>query len=124
VKQITFIFILLGYIFSFTELRELLKLPVLMEHYSEHHSVDNSITFTEFLSMHYLQNQDNDGDDEQDRNLPFKSCHNTHSNSSLISHYQDVAIIPIETTIYKNYYSSQDLFLTNFHPTIWQPPKL
>jgi hypothetical protein len=125
VKQITFILILQGYLFSFTELRELLKLPILLEHYIEHNSADKSISFADFLSMHYLQVQDNDGDDEQDRNLPFKSCHNSHTTTFALScTHQNIQLKPHEIIIHKNYYSHQELFLTNFHPSIWQPPKL
>lgn len=124
-RKIIFIFILVGYLFSFTELREFLKLPVLIEHFIEHQATDQSISFSDFMWMHYLNYQDNDGDDEKDRSLPFKSCHNSHITTFALSNlHPDMQLKPHETSIDKKYYSHQELFLTNFHPSIWQPPKL
>ena len=124
-KKSILILVLSGYLFSFTELRELFKLPILIQHFTEHQSSDKDISFSDFMWMHYLAHQDDDGDDAKDRSLPFKSCHNSHITTFALTNINhDVQIKPLEIIIHKYYYSHQELFLTNFHPTIWQPPKL
>lgn len=55
-----------------TELHELGKLPLLFEHFSEHQELNASVTFTEFLEMHYWGDDLNDDDDSRDMQLPFK----------------------------------------------------
>lgn len=63
-----------------TELHELIKLPVLFEHFAEHKQRDNKVSFTDFLSMHYWGDDQNDDDNERDMQLPFKKAdaHPTH----------------------------------------------
>ncbi|WP_295767233.1 hypothetical protein [uncultured Mucilaginibacter sp.] len=63
-----------------TELHQLLKLPVLFEHFAEHKERDKSVSFATFISMHYWGNDLNDNDDDRDMQLPFKKLdvHPTH----------------------------------------------
>lgn len=51
---------------------ELFKLPELVSHFSEHKAIDHSISLTDFLSMHYMGNDQNDNDQDRDMQLPFK----------------------------------------------------
>lgn len=55
-----------------TSLCQVYKVPLLLRHFAEHKSLDESITFQVFLSMHYLGKDINDNDDEKDMQLPFK----------------------------------------------------
>ncbi len=77
----TFFFIFLSCIFlnSATELHQLFKLPSLLAHYLHHRQEDKSITFFDFLRIHYSENHPLDNDEEEDNQLPFKSdgniCH-------------------------------------------------
>lgn len=48
------------------------KLPVLLEHFSEHKKLHN-VSFIDFLEMHYWGEDRNDDDDDRDLQLPFKS---------------------------------------------------
>lgn len=57
-----------------TELHQLLKLPLLIQHYMHHQSEDPSLSFLAFLKIHYTDTQHpNDNDDREDNELPFKS---------------------------------------------------
>jgi hypothetical protein len=59
---------------SATELHQLLKLPLLIQHYIHHQSKDPSLSFLAFLKIHYTDPQHpNDNDDREDNELPFKS---------------------------------------------------
>ena len=52
---------------------QLLKAPRLIAHYLDHQQRDTDIGLFQFLSMHYWGKDINDNDDQQDRQLPFKS---------------------------------------------------
>lgn len=125
-KKTFSIIILLVYLSSFTEFRELLKLPLLLEHFTEHSSKDSSLSFSEFLCMHYLHAHDNDGDDEHDRNLPFKS-HDSHASvfsSNLFAQRQTIDFKPLVTELNNSLASKEDFIYSAFSSSIWQPPKV
>lgn len=120
------IIILISYLCSYTELKELLKLPLLFTHFTEHSSHDHNLSFTDFISMHYHQEHDNDGDDAADRSLPFKS-HDSCVHSSSFNLYTQAAslfIKPFETELAQVQTQEKDFFYPSFSANIWQPPKL
>lgn len=53
-------------------LYQLLKVPSLIQHFTEHKALNESISFIDFLSMHYWGDDLDDNDDEKDMQLPFK----------------------------------------------------
>lgn len=55
-----------------TELHQLLKLPVLFQHFAEHKQRDSKVSVVAFLSMHYWGDDLNDDDNDRDMQLPFK----------------------------------------------------
>lgn len=61
------------YLFGATEASQLLKLPVLVQHYYEHKAGNASVTLVQFLHMHYMGHDDNDDDNLRDMQLPFKT---------------------------------------------------
>ena len=65
--------LLLVVLFAHTELPQLLKLPVLVEHYLEHRHEDHQLSFLHFLSLHYFNGDPHDADYARDMQLPFKS---------------------------------------------------
>lgn len=79
-KKTIAILLLFTYIFSFTETRELLKLPNFIEHYNEHKTDNSQITLLDFITLHYLNGSQKDADYAKDMKLPFKthdlSCYN------------------------------------------------
>lgn len=66
--HILFFILLLDY----TSLGQLLKAPILVAHFMEHHQLDHSIGIMKFLSMHYWGEDLDDDDDATDAKLPFK----------------------------------------------------
>ncbi len=73
-RKILAIFFLSTYLLAATACNQLLKIPALITHFSEHKSQNRALDFLEFLKMHYLlppqAHQDNDQD--RDMQLPFK----------------------------------------------------
>lgn len=113
------------YLLSSTQLKELLKLPILVEHFIEHKEKDTSICFLEFLCMHYAHGDVKDADYDKDMKLPFKSAENSHSSVSFYlpaTFKQDFAIHFKEGKqkfpLYNSNYSSAYL------SSIWQPPRI
>lgn len=125
-KYIAYFFIVI-YLFSFTEVRQVLKLPVLVEHYISHKLRDHGTTFTDFFTMHYLEDHGIDGDYDQDMKLPFKKI-----DFSSISLVPSVAPKKIEFSFEHKCLNLENehnfAYSESFYPSvlqkIWRPPKI
>ncbi len=60
------------FLFSSTELHQLVKLPGLIRHLQEHRQTDPSLSVMGFLQLHYTADHPADNDDDDDNELPFK----------------------------------------------------
>lgn len=125
-RKLIAISILSVYLFSTTELNQLLKLPFLVKHFYEHKGQKSSLTLIEFLHMHYANGDVKDADYDKDMKLPFKShdgCINTSITPFL--HHFFTAEINRPVYIHTNNFTLHDeagldfFFLSN----IWQPPR-
>ncbi|MEN9686643.1 MAG: hypothetical protein RLZZ28_2429 [Bacteroidota bacterium] len=59
-----------------TELRQLLRLPKVFEHYRYHSALNPRLGFINFISQHYIGDDEDANDDAQDNELPFRRfCH-------------------------------------------------
>jgi hypothetical protein len=61
-----------------TSVREVIKAPQLVLHFLQHHQLNAEISFIDFLEMHYLGQDLDDNDDEEDMKLPFKKIDGHH----------------------------------------------
>ena len=116
------------YLLSTTELHQLLKLPVLVEHFAEHKSANQSVTLWRFLCMHYAHGNVHDADYEKDMKLPFKSHSCCNSTINLVFLFSNENLtFPIykfldETKSVINFYS---FIVGSSHlKAIWQPPQI
>ena len=66
-----------------TPMGQLLKIPLLIEHFSGHKK-SSGVSFFQFFQGHYLTDH-NDGDREEDQRLPFKST---------VLQQLDIAVVP------------------------------
>lgn len=57
-----------------TELEQLLRMPLLVQHYIQHRAENPQITIAGFLTIHYVEPQPFDSDYEEDMQLPFKQA--------------------------------------------------
>ncbi len=129
VKKMFAILFLITYMLSTTELIQLLKLPVLVEHFAEHKAQSPDITFIEFITLHYkgdhLDNHPEDDDYDQDKKLPFITHNNvlTVCCTGVPSFLFEVRKrIPQSGTLKRQVHN--DLFKSNTYlSAIWQPPK-
>lgn len=120
---ISFLFI---YLFSSTELHQLLKLPLLVEHFIEHKEENKDITLWQFLHIHYTAGDVEDSDYDKDMKLPFKSHDNCVSSFSNV--YLPSVKVSIEKPVRflqkKNFTKKDEFLLTSHLPLIWQPPRI
>ncbi|WP_157274035.1 hypothetical protein [Pedobacter sp. BAL39] len=66
---------------------ELAKFPFLISHYLTHQKQDPAVTFLRFIDMHYLGNDIQDHDQQQDMKLPFKKI-NPHLHTLLFTNQE------------------------------------
>lgn len=123
-KKYLSILFLSVYLLSITQLGELIKLPLLVEHYLEHKQQNSNLTILNFLRIHYQAQHVFDADYDKDMKLPFKS----HTNISSVVFYP---LIQEYKTIQKvNFkYKKEILYTYSFSyssislSSIWQPPR-
>lgn len=72
-KRLSAILFLSIMLFSQTELHQILKLPVLVQHYFEHKAENKNITLAGFIVLHYFSGNPVDDDYARDMQLPFKT---------------------------------------------------
>jgi hypothetical protein len=116
--------LLLLYFLVNTELRELVRLPILFEHFSEHKQQNNHITFSEFIVLHYFSGHLKDADLERHQQLPFTGIHCEELSASVALPVESFEELPEITYATLN----AGLYVSRFHSsllqfTIWQPPK-
>lgn len=73
-KRAAYIFLAI-YLLGATELNQLLKMPLLIEHYMEHKLDNGNLSLLSFMYMHYVGDDGDATDEQKDQNLPFKSAH-------------------------------------------------
>lgn len=108
-----------------TELHEILKIPVLVEHFQKHKAEDKEMSLLDFLKLHYLAT-DFDEDAAEDRQLPFMSFNEYH-----FSHVICECSVPLALPFNSERLPEEDIrlgFLSSHIPVIylsdiWQPPK-
>ncbi len=125
-KKLIAISFLTFYSLATTELYQLAKLPLLMEHYQDHKKENKDITLLHFLAIHYTQGNVKDADYDKDMQLPFKT-HDGCVNSSItpfVPHNFSTGVEKTCTIENKSYPTLKDAFFVNsFLANIWQPPR-
>ena len=126
-KRILTILLLTIYLFSTTELSQLLKLPLLIDHFIDHKEENKDVTIWEYLYMHYALDKDNSTDSNTDKKLPFKS-HD--SFITVISNiytplFSEFIITKPINLVEKNTLKITECFiLPSVLSNIWQPPRI
>lgn len=114
------------YLCTVTEAHELLKLPVIFQHFIEHQSEDKNITIFQFLKIHYGQDDVQDDDYARDMQLPFKTAGEFFASSvTAFVPLNSIIVLSYPTTISDNQWKGHGSlkFHSNYQVNIWQPPK-
>ena len=127
-KKIASIFLITLFLFGSTEAYQLLKIPMLVNHFIKHKKEDASITFVGFLRMHYNKKIIVDNDFQQDMQLPFKTNDDTDGcltgSISLPAPRIIIDIISIPLCIQKFTILNEQLHPLIAEQDIFQPPRL
>jgi hypothetical protein len=118
--------LLSAYLISITEFYQMLKLPLLLEHFYEHKNLNEGTTLWSFMIMHYTNNDVKYADHDKDMRLPFKSNEGSVNIFSLsfIQNFTTVKLInPFEREINSYLIYNDHLINFTFFSNIWQPPK-
>lgn len=112
------------YLVSTTELNQFLKLPVLIEHYNEHHKLNPEMTILTFFKLHY-DHPAKDADYKTDIKLPF-IMHSTISLVFILASNFNFEMTASHYKVFKNHTFSafdEDFFIKGYLHSIWQPPR-
>ena len=107
-------------------MHQLLKLPVVFQHFAEHKVENRDISFLQFLDMHYMHGSPMDKDHDRDMQLPFKStddCVSFFSNVFVPLLQQPAINNPTAGSQKKNYILRNHYIIPAYLANIWQPPK-
>jgi hypothetical protein len=108
-----------------TELGQLFRFPQLITHFFQHHRLDPSINFFEFIAMHYAGDDGTTADDDIDNQLP---CHNPNHNTLAVVYspmIKEIPSIEFSSRKTKEYNSRLQTGITSKHvQLILQPPRL
>jgi len=110
------------YLISFTEFREVLRIPLLVQHYVEHKGQVAEMSFVEFLAMHYSTDV---AHDDRDNRLPFKDCSHSFISQLIVLPIQKISLADRAEVIipaYQFFYLLHEPKL--LAADIFQPPKI
>ncbi|MDY3318419.1 hypothetical protein PG637_03255 [Riemerella anatipestifer] len=125
-KSIIYGFIIC-YLISFSEVREVFKLPILLEHFIEHRNDNPKMSFGQFITLHYLSGDVHDDDYEKDMKLPFKSQNQNISASIVLAMPTSFDFKIKSSKIYKETsqnFGYSDSFTIDNSDLVFHPPRL
>ena len=125
-KRIAAIILLSVYLFSATDAKELLKMDAVFEHFNETKQNNKTVSFLNFLVMHYITDDHNDKDNNRDMQLPFKSPDTCIANSSLVSLDNQFASFTFNSYPVNEQdflIADQAFVISNFQALVWHPPQ-
>ena len=114
--------LLAAYLIGSTEFHQVLRLPLLFRHYTEHRAQVEDMTFWEFLVMHYKTDV---AHDDKDMSLPFKDCHHPLTAQTLAIPAQKIALTlrtPVSDEPQQSF--NRCHFHSSFLDEIFQPPRV
>ncbi len=126
-KRLLAIFFLFTFLSANTAFGEVLKLPMLVQHYLEHTNEDKDVTIFNFLVQHYTGgiNHDHRENHNHHDQLPFKAIDGHFS--SVVSIVAPPSIVishnTLVVTVVKLPTYSQQNYSNTYLNSIWQPPR-
>lgn len=120
-------FLLFTYLTSFSEVRQLVKMPRLIEHYISHKIANHDLSIYDFFKIHYIDEQIVDSDYKQDMKLPFKT-HDFSSSTITLNIPPEKATINLQRHLVfvddSNNFSYSEKYYPSVFQKIWEPPQI
>jgi len=125
-KKVVSISFLIVFLLANTELHEVLKVPLLLEHYILHKQEDKNQSFLTFIYKHYVSVQDHFHLQNDHDSLPLKTKDCIKYNPGIVSFllipYARLQEVPYQL---KQRIFFKKVFLSNLNQgNIWQPPQI
>ncbi|AZI31997.1 hypothetical protein [Kaistella carnis] len=120
-------FLLCTYLTSFSEVRQLVKMPRLVEHFISHKMANHDMSIYAFIKMHYIDEHIVDSDYKQDMKLPFKTHDFSHSIVNLNIPPESPSLNILQQSIYvdrSTHFSYSEKYYPSVFSKIWEPPKI
>lgn len=125
-KQLIAILLLLVYTCTGAVLEQFQKAPLLYVHYQEHQALDQGISASEFVVIHYLSGNVKDADYDRDMQLPFKTTDFFSAATAqvvvppLFTELNfTIHLLPSAYVVVKN----ESFIPSQYLSSIWQPPR-
>jgi hypothetical protein len=124
-QQAAILFLILHF-FASTELHQLVRMPVLLTHFSEHKASTSSLSFFEFLSLHYGDVTNTHESQNAHDQLPFKSNCEVSLHALWVTIVSTQEIPDTQTPVNQSNKTVLPSFVLpcNDGNNIWQPPKV
>lgn len=120
-RRVTAIGMLVLHLGLFTELNELVRLPLLVEHFLEHQELVPEMSFFQFLAMHYKTDVAHDATDME---LPFKRCDHSVASPNFTFPDQKIELTSGVPNATPKFFSLYISFIPSAGPNeIFQPPR-
>jgi hypothetical protein len=124
-KSIATVLLSITLLGSVMDLHDFVKLPRLIEHFQQHQIKNASVSFVDFINLHYgFAAERHDKEEHQEhQDLPFKSADCTFAHTVIVlSEFSAPEISTHECIVsYSNFY--QSTFSFDYSQFIWQPPR-
>jgi hypothetical protein len=126
-RRALLLFIAFVYLSTVTEVHELFKVTNLIAHYLQHREQDSTLSFTDFIALHYDEHSEHACSAEHTDELPFKSHPFSIAWFNLIAPIPTPAIkhgisFCAEAFNPEAYYRC--IIASERESSIWQPPRL
>ncbi len=124
-KRLGAVLLLCIYTAGATELEQLFRLPLLVQHYRIHKAANPEITIAQFLTIHYVGIQPFDDDYNEDMQLPFKQ-----SDEHCLSFYWQMPASPVFIPLIREPFRCKHILLNDnippslYRAVIFKPPIL
>ena len=123
-KKLASIFLLLICVLAYTEVGQLLKLPILIVHYNEHNAGYHKLKVWDYIREHYTNDDSVPADHDRDMQLPFKTNHTCQANLVLYAPPQPETVVNVELEPLRDFLLSNEDYISSAFPgTIFQPPR-
>lgn len=125
-KKVVSISFLIVFLLANTELHEVLKVPLLLEHYILHKQEDKNQSFLTFIYKHYVSVQDHFHLQNDHDGLPLKTKDCIKYNPGIVS-FLLIPYARLQEVLYqlKQRIFFKKVFLSNVNQgNIWQPPQI
>ena len=115
--------LLVIFTFIHMQLVELVKLPMLYTHFLEHKSENHTLSFMDFIHLHYSSDKHSEGPAHSQ--LPFKCVHElmSHNLSFIPDAFNLIAPLDLQVFFTREVSLYQEDYSFCLFNKIWQPPR-